>query len=188
MTFSYVTKSCALTLLLTLSSHYSIAEDVSVVTDGSVSEIASQAKTFSMDEFDAAPKVRESGEEGYKVYTWIKYDWWECRVKWNESCSGSEAFPAPVGYQICNYTYKITESNERNGHSESPSDFFANDIESPPRFRSVNISIWAKGSHSPIDRYGSVIRLEQVGITYIDANATNQDRFNNHCWLPTGPG
>jgi hypothetical protein len=133
----------------------------------------------------AAPSRKLVEGEQIPKQDYIRWGFIECRVAWNEECDGTDTIVAPDGWMVCAPIYHVTEDNGRRGLDVTPGTFMPNDVESPPRFRSVNFRVWAKGSGSIFDRYGSVIRIEHVGISIVPIATNNQERFGLGCWMPS---
>ena len=128
------------------------------------------------------PSVRSGGVAPY--YDVILYKWISCQADWDEHCSGEYDFSAPPGYQACKPAYIIASTNNSQGFSFTPSDWYASDSEKPPRFRAYLFHIEANGSGVFINKWGSNITLNNVGLRVIPANANNFDRYSTGCELP----
>lgn len=164
-----------------------LAEESHNIDKNPFSIINSQKIPFTLNGksgIDFVPKIQNSEEKDYETIGYRVWSAVECRVNWNQHCDGTETIVALPGYQVCASDYRVTAKNERSGYEVKPGDFFPNDIESPARFRSVSYRVWAKGSGSIFDQYGSIIRLEDIGMIMIDSRATNEDRFRAGCWMP----
>lgn len=123
---------------------------------------------------------------GVQHVRYTYYDWWQCEADWNQVCDGVEVIAAPAGYQVCNIYYTITVSN---GHDKwfhsAPTSFYPNDPQSPDRFRAGDFRIHAQGNNNPFDRRGSKIRVENVGLDLISADADNFTRYKEGCMMPS---
>lgn len=168
---------------------------VLVITAGTAAQSQSQSeefrkigpisKEFLLNGKPLDPKSIKPRTDGPDKFPHIVYTFLECRVNWDEECEGTVSVDAPDGWIVCEALYRETESNERRGKEILPRAYLPNDIEQPPRFRSVSFRIWAKGSGSIFDRYGSVIRLEDVGVSIVPLDITNEQRFGLGCWMPS---
>jgi hypothetical protein len=119
-----------------------------------------------------------------KTYDWMRYNWLKCDAKWNGSCEGTVLLEAPQGWQACRLLYRIGEVNGGAAFSTVQTSWYTNDPESPDRFRAFSIHLVARGGGNPFDQKGVSVRLENVGIRLLPANATNADRYAEGCEMP----
>ena len=115
---------------------------------------------------------------------WIAYNWIKCEADWNQHCEGDHLVEAPSGWQACKSIFTVGHSGRQTSYSVTPVNWYTNDPESPDRFRAYNYHVMARGSHSLIDRWGTNITLNNVGIRVIRADATNYDRYAAGCEMP----
>jgi hypothetical protein len=119
------------------------------------------------------------------IWRWIKWSSYQCDVAWDQSCSGSDTIEAPVGWQACRIIYNLTyEGGHRTSKGFSPEGWYADDRQSPDRFRHYRVSISANGSGVPFDQAGAKIRLENVGMDLISADTDNAGRYAAGCHMP----
>ena len=119
------------------------------------------------------------------IWRWIKWSSYQCDVAWDQSCSGSETIEAPVGWQACRVIYNLAyEGGHRTGKEFSAEGWYTDDRQSPNRFRHYRISISASGSGVSYDQTGAKIRLENVGMDLISADADNDGRYAAGCHMP----
>jgi hypothetical protein len=107
-----------------------------------------------------------------------------CQANWDETCQGDYPFNAPPGTQMCKMLYTVASTNNSQGVSTTPSSWYANDSEHPPRFRSYGLHIWAGGSHTFLNQWGSNITITNVGMRVIDASSNNFVRYATGCDMP----
>lgn len=110
----------------------------------------------------------------------------ECDVAWNGgSCTTTKDLEAPVGWQACAVVYNLAhEGGFATSKKFTPDHWYTNDPESPDRFRRYKVHVSASGSGSIFNQVGARIRLENVGIDIIPANADNAARFAAGCDMP----
>jgi hypothetical protein len=129
------------------------------------------------------PKALLAGAVPYSDV--ILYSSVSCQANWDQHCSGELDFSAPPGFQACKPVYSVASTNNSQGYSFTPSDWYTNDSEKPPRFRAYHFHIEANGSGSFLNQWGSNITLNNVGIRVIAASANNFDRYSTGCELPS---
>jgi hypothetical protein len=121
-------------------------------------------------------------------------DFVECQVDWDQNCTHLENLTAPAGLQACNVYWTITTQVPEGGHEwptegafalvdAFPADYFPNDTEKPARFRTFRLYVTAHGTGNWLRRAGAGITLKTIGITVLDASATNVDRRREGCRL-----
>jgi hypothetical protein len=119
------------------------------------------------------------------VWRWIKWSSYQCDVAWDQSCFGSDTIEAPIGWQACRIIYNLVyEGGHRTSKSFSPGEWYADDRQSPDRFRHYQVSISASGSGVSFDQTGAKIRLENVGMDLISADTDNTGRYAAGCHMP----
>lgn len=116
--------------------------------------------------------------QDYIVYEYIK-----CQANWNERCEGNNDIVAPAGWQACKALFSVGQSQNA-GYSFTPDGWYTNDLESPDRFRSYHIFLYAYGSGRILDQWGANLDLYNVGLKLIRADATNGDRYAAGCEMP----
>lgn len=115
---------------------------------------------------------------------WIKFTYLKCQANWNQTCEHTEVIQVPQGWQACRALYQVSASGRGTNYSVSPSDWYTNDPESPDRFRSYRLYMYAKGSGIIFDRWGANVDFTNVGIRLISAQSTNADRYRAGCEMP----
>ena len=120
------------------------------------------------------------------IWRWIKWSSYQCDAAWDQSCSGSETIEAPTGWQACRIIYTLAyEGGHRTIKEFSAEGWYADDRQSPDRFRHYRVSISASGSGVSFDQAGAKIRLENVGMDLIPADADNAGRYAAGCHMPS---
>jgi hypothetical protein len=114
----------------------------------------------------------------------VMYSFVSCQANWDQHCSGEYDLTAPPGYQACKPVYVIASTNNSQGFSFTPNNWYSGDTENPPRFRGYHFHIEANGSGTFLNQWGSNITLNNVGVRVIDAKATDFDRYATGCDMP----
>lgn len=128
----------------------------------------------------------EASNESLPVYRYIQYSEYTCDVDWQHRCEGSVVVQAPTGYQVCRALFSVTYQGGHDAwHAETPTEWYLNDPQSPDRFRAVEFKIHAFGSGSIFNQLGSRITLQEIGVSYISADADNFQRYAAGCWMPS---
>ena len=119
------------------------------------------------------------------VWRWIKWSSYQCEVAWDQSCFASDTIEAPSGWQACRIIYHLAyEGGHRTSKGFSPGEWYADDRQSPDRFRRYQVSISASGSGISNDQTGAKIRLENVGMDLIADDTDNVGRYAAGCHMP----
>ena len=116
-----------------------------------------------------------------------KVEWpdiWSCNANFGQRCEDFDTFSAPDGYQVCRLSYKHSKGREAD-ITFTPAAWLANDDQKPPRFRSYKGRIYAAGSRSIVDRWGSNINVSNIVLWVIPASADNNERRSRGCVLPS---
>jgi hypothetical protein len=129
-----------------------------------------------------APKqtVRLAGAPGGPVpYTdFIIFGHISCLVGLNQFCREEHDLTAPVGYQACKPLFGTPRQNGGDFTFQfSPKDWYLNESEFPPRFRTYHFFMLVRGS--------ARVYLPDVGIRVIPALANNFNRYATGCEIPT---
>lgn len=136
----------------------------------------------------AAPKAPDDIEAlaTVQTYDWIAYSRWWCDVAWNGKCEGTEVFDASAqGWQACKFLYsQASAGGWDNRLTVGPDNWYANDPESPDRFRAYRATLYAYGSHNIFNQVGAWIDLRNVGMRLIPAWANNYQRYAAGCDMP----
>jgi len=130
------------------------------------------------------PLVSSLGTDYIDVIT---YSYISCEANWNETCQGDFDFTASPRYQMCKMLYTIQSQNNSAYITRAPGGWYEGDTESPPRFRSYHLYVFAGGSHNPVNQWGSNIYLTNVGMRLILSGYTNYDRYVAGCDMPPKP-
>ena len=108
------------------------------------------------------------------------FDAIECRAGAGESCEGSFSFTADPGYQVCWMSYEIVEEEGESRVVVRPSQYVANDPQSPDRFLGSTLEILARGtSFSP-----AAVRVENGFFWLLPESSNEDDRRAVGCRLP----
>lgn len=116
--------------------------------------------------------------------TKMLYSEWSCDAGWDETCTATFSVDAPANSQACRPIYRVSTQVGQVALTVTPSRWYTGDAESPDRFRSYRFDIWMAGSGEMWNRWGSSLRLNNVGIIYLPASATNADRYRWGCDMP----
>jgi hypothetical protein len=125
------------------------------------------------------------------AFDYIFYVYIECRVDWHHYCDGNDPMDVPSGWQACKPLFVVKENAGNASYSIDPSRWFTVDPVTPVSFKRYTVQVHARGNNIPpvfnLPSQGAVMRLEQVGIRLIAADASYTDRFANGCVFPPGP-
>lgn len=108
-----------------------------------------------------------------------------CHANWDEA---NKICPkdlwAPSGFQACRLHYYVGHQDGRSRvYNILPLGVFPGDTESPPRFLGYHVELFANGGHRIFDRWGSKIELYNLGMSYVPATLTNEQKFQEGCDL-----
>lgn len=122
----------------------------------------------------------------YKVYKSI-----ECNVDWHHYCDANEPVDSFVGWQICRAFFTVAKQDGRtSGPSLTAEKWFTVDPVTPRSFSRYMVKFHAEGNNLPPitgAAKGAILRLENVGLVLIPAQASYADRYAAGCDVPTGP-
>mgnify|MGYP001575266988 CR=1 FL=1 len=131
-----------------------------------------------------APAGKDRRDITAQSIDYLLYEYVQCEVDWRHHCEASYKLEAPAGWQACKRLYTIQGELGNRKFSFTPTDWYTGDSENPDRFRSFTLYMFVQGSTNPIDRWGSNLKLGNVGLKIIPAESTNKDRFDLGCEMP----
>jgi hypothetical protein len=124
----------------------------------------------------AAPAQAQRAPTNYPIWTWL-----ECPSDWDNECDDSVELSAPEGFQVCQVVYTVASAGRGTPDHWATVERFANGDSVPRRIFSMKLHLRSKGSHNPLDRWGSNIRVENVGLTILPNDATPDERYSGRC-------
>lgn len=134
---------------------------------------------------DGIIRINDADPKKLSSFEYIKYEYVRCKARWDQNCKGSVPIDAPAGWQICKPIYSETVKRGNAGYSFSPRSWYTNDPESPDRFRSLSLDVYAFGNHNPLNHRSAHIHLSKVGAKLLPADANNADRYREGCMMPS---
>ncbi|TBA03106.1 hypothetical protein [Rhizobium ruizarguesonis] len=123
----------------------------------------------------------------YTVYEYI-----ECNVDWLHYCDANDPVDSFEGWQICRAFFTVAKQDGKtSGPSLTAEKWFTVDPVTPRSFSRYMLKFHAEGNGRPPilgeDSKGAILRLENVGLVLIPAQASYADRYAAGCDVPTGP-
>ena len=103
---------------------------------------------------------------------WPIWEYWECSVPWNGTCTGTETEEAIAGWEVCKAFYRIASAGKGGP-------VFMATVN--PNYRSVLYYFHVSGSQQFWDQWGSHLRVENIGMTLIRSPATAAQRQAAGC-------
>lgn len=161
-----------------------VADYVAALSGHIVAMKTLNKKALQLSEMSKAQRVPATIGTAVPYSDIYMYSWISCQAGWQDYCSGDYDLTAPPGYQVCKGLGTITSSNNSQGYSFAPNNWYTNDTENPPRFRGEHFNIWARGSGTFLNQWGSNITVSNVGLRVIAADANDFDRYATGCDMP----
>lgn len=126
------------------------------------------------------PDVATTSTGEKRTFDYIKYSYIECRVNPLQVCAGTEVIDVPNAYwQICTSIFQVTaNAGDTTPPSWAADKWFKSDPIEPAGFRRYGVTIGARGKWP---NTGAVMRLENVGVRVIPADANQAERFAAGC-------
>lgn len=110
--------------------------------------------------------------QGATTYDWVAWEHWDCSVNWDQYCQMEETLAAPNGWQVCKPFYRVA------GAGKGGPTFRAT---MNPDYVTVHYYFYVRGSGKWYDKWGSNLRVEDVGMKIISAPTTPAQRAAAGC-------
>lgn len=126
-------------------------------------------------------KVSELGSgigTGGDTFRFIAFDYWICEVKWNQACGGTETVTATSGWQVCKPIWGRPPGKVEAGKGGPTWRVTMND------YSTVSYLMYVRGSGKAWDKWGSSVKVYDIGMKLIRAPATPAQRQAAGCVDP----
>ncbi len=113
-------------------------------------------------------------------------EWW-CKASWNDKCLSKEVVTAPEGSQICRVIYSISKDRGDNRFLTEASAYLQDGPGKTRRFRTLTMTLDARGKGSLFNQESAHFRLTNVLVTMVPEYWSDAARRKNGCLIPAAP-